>query len=63
MPFVGPAIFENFPAMLEDDAFDLRLNVEVIRHARECIDNRLENLLVDPGGNRRAGVLRLENSG
>ena len=63
MPFVGPAIFKNFPAMLEDNAFDLGLNVEIIGHAGQGIDNRLEHLLVDPGGDRRAGVLRLKNSG
>ncbi len=63
MPFVGPAIFKNFPPMLEDDPFNFRLNVEIVRHARERIDNRLQLLLIDRGRDRRAGVLRLEYSG
>ena len=49
--------------MLEDDPFDFRLNVEIVRHARQRIDNRLQRLLVDRGRDRRAGVLRLKNSG
>ena len=40
MPFVGAAFLEDFALMIENDALDLRLNVETIRHARQAIDNR-----------------------
>ena len=49
MPFVRPAVFKNFSAMLENDPFNFRLNVEIVRHAGERIDNRLQGLLVDRG--------------
>src|SRR6266516_4783172 len=33
MPFIGAALVKDFALMIEDDAFDLRLNLEALRCA------------------------------
>src|SRR5260370_9715718 len=63
MPFEWPAVFKDLAPMLDDDSFDLRLNVEIVWHARECIDNRLECFLINGRRNRRTLVLRLKYRG
>src|SRR5438094_8610444 len=47
--------------MIDDDAFDLRLNLETLRYAGEAIDDRLERFLANRSRFRCAGVFRLKN--
>src|ERR1700676_1313509 len=61
MPFVRSAVFKNLTAVVEDDTFDLRLNIEIAGNIDQRIDNCLQHLLADRCRNRRAFVLRLEN--
>ena len=53
MPFVRPAVFENLPAMLENDAPDFRLDIKTLRNAREPVYDFCENLGLDRGRRRR----------
>ena len=62
MPFERPALFKNLAPMFDDDAFDLRLNVKIVRHMRERIDNRLEHFLGDRRLGRRTFVSSLNDS-
>ena len=63
MPFVGTALLENLPLMIEHDAFDLRLNLKPLRGAGEAIDNGFERFLADCSRLGLACVLRLKNRG
>ena len=63
MPFVEAALLENLASMFEHDALDLWLDVEIFRHPRQRIDNRLERFFSNRGRLRRASVFRLENGG
>ena len=47
MPFIEAALFKDLALMIEDDAFDLRLNLETFWHAGQTIDNGLERFLAD----------------
>src|SRR5213596_1174698 len=47
MPFIGAALVKDFALMIDDDAFDLRLNLETLRYAGEAIDDRLERFLAN----------------
>ena len=49
--------------MLEHDPLDLRLNVEIIGHTRQLIDNCLQRSFADRGRNGGTGILGLENCG
>src|SRR5439155_26634588 len=62
MPFIGAALVKDFALMIEDDAFDLRLNLEALRSAGEAINDRLERFLANRSRFRCAGVFRLKNS-
>ena len=50
MPLVGAALLEDFALVIKHDAFDLRLNLETFRNARETIDNGLKRFLADRSG-------------
>ena len=41
VPFVGTAVFEYLALMFEDDALDLRLDLEPLRDSSETIDDGL----------------------
>ena len=47
--------------MIEDDAFDLGLNLETLRCAGEAINDRPERFLANRSRFRCAGVFRLKN--
>ncbi len=47
--------------MIEHDAFDLRLNFEVLRNTGEAIDNGFKRFLTDRSRLRHARVFRLKN--
>src|SRR6266566_413008 len=59
MPFIGAALVKDFALMIEDDAFDLRLNLETLRYASEAINDRLERFLAN---RRRFSELRFLTS-
>src|SRR6266542_3186173 len=61
MPFIGAAFVKDFSLMIEDDAFNLRLNLEALRYAGEAINDRLERFLANRSRFRCAGVFRLKN--
>src|SRR5206468_12268344 len=61
MPFIGAALVKDFALMIEDDAFDLRLNLEALRYAGEAINDCLERFLANRSRFRCAGVFRLKN--
>src|SRR5258707_13192125 len=63
MPFIRSAFLENFAAMIEDDSFDLGLNVKIIWNAGESIHDRLQHFLADGGGDGGTRVFRLKNRG
>src|SRR5438105_15897294 len=60
MPFIGAALFKDFALVIEDDAFDLRLNLETFWYASKTIDNGLEHFLADRRRLRSACVFRLK---
>jgi len=61
MPFVGTALFEDSALMIENDAFDLRLNLEAFRNAGETVDNGLKRFVADRSRLRLARVFRLKD--
>src|SRR5205807_4087233 len=60
MPFIGSALFKDFALVIEDDAFDLWLNLETLRDAGESINDGLERFLADRRRFRCACVFRLK---
>ena len=60
MPFIGAALFKDLALVIEDDAFDLRLNLETFWYAGKTIDNGLEHFLADRRRLRSACVFRLK---
>ena len=63
MPLVRTAGFENLALMLDYDAFYFRLDVEIVTHPRQPIDNRLKRFLGNGSRLGRAGVFRLKDCG
>src|SRR5215470_14124793 len=61
MPFVRTAIFKDFALMIENDAFDFRLNFKSLRNANETIDDGFKHFLANCRRLRLARVFRLEN--
>ena len=47
MPFIWTAFFEEFALMIENDAFDLRLNLKTLWNASQTIDDGLERFLAN----------------
>src|SRR6266481_9753031 len=60
MPFIGAALFKDFALVIEDDALDLRLNLETFWYAGKTIENGLEHFLADRRRLRSACVFRLK---
>jgi hypothetical protein len=61
MPFIGTAVLEDFTLVIENDAFDLRLNLKTLWNASETIDNGFERFLANRSRFGFTGVFRLEN--
>src|SRR5437870_11505320 len=47
VPRIGAAVLEYFALIIDDDAFNLWLDLETFRDAGETIDDRLERFLID----------------
>src|SRR4026208_45944 len=61
MPLIGAALLEDFALVIQNDAFDLRLNLETLRNASQTIDNGSQRLLADRRWLGFAAVFRWEN--
>ena len=62
-PIERSAVLERLRAAVEDGALDLWQNVESFRDRRERLDDLLEALDGNAGGNRLVGVAGLEDGG
>ena len=62
MPFVRAAVLEDLALMIEHDAFDLRLNLETVRDARQAVDDRSKRFLTDRRGLGLARCIPAEKS-
>ena len=49
--------------MIEHDAFDLRLDIEVVRHLSQALRDRAQHLRADCRRGRFGGVIRLKDRG
>src|SRR5882724_5286761 len=61
MPFIGATVVKDFALMIEDDAFDLGLNLETLRYVSETINDGLQRFLANRRRLRCAAVFRLKN--
>src|SRR6267142_6720943 len=61
MPLIGAALLEDLALMIQNDALDLRLNLETLRNASKTINNGSQRLLADRRWLGFAAVFRLEN--
>src|SRR4030095_1054204 len=61
MPLQGTTLLKDFLLMIQNNAFDLRLEVKAFRNVGETIDNGLKRFLADRSRLGLARVFRLEN--
>ena len=61
MPFIRTTLLKDLALMIDNDALDLRLNLETFRNASETIDNGFQCLLADRSRLGFIAVFRLKN--
>ena len=61
MPFIRPAILEDFALMVDHNALDFWLDLETVRDMRQTFDNRFQRFLADSSWLGLARVFRLKD--
>src|SRR5438094_10073212 len=61
MPFIRTTLLKDFALMIDNDALDLRLNLETLRNTSQTIDNGFQCLLADRSQLGFAAVFRMKN--
>src|SRR5437870_5249161 len=62
-PIERSARVEELAAPIDQHSFYFWQNIEILRHARETIDDLRQRFRADGSGDRRTGIFWLENRG